>query len=63
MARKTTTEAESEFLFALWDGVVVRILEKEETNRGFLSYVIKSELDILLRTYKRLEEGPNGSAR
>ena len=50
--RKTTTEWESEFLFAYWDASVMRLLEKEPRNIGYLVYVLKSELDTLLRNYK-----------
>ena len=49
--RETTTEWESEFLFAYWDASVMRLLEKEPRNIGYLVYVLKSELDTLLRTY------------
>lgn len=49
--RKTTAEWESEFLFAYWDASVMRLLEKEPQNIGYLVYVLKSELDTLLRTY------------
>lgn len=50
--RETTTEWESEFLFAYWDASVMRLLEKEPRNIGYLVYVLKSELDTLLRNYK-----------
>lgn len=49
--RKTTTDWESEFLFAYWDASVMRLLENEPKNIGYLVYVLKSELDTLLRTY------------
>lgn len=50
--RETTTKWESEFLFAYWDASVMRLLEKEPRNIGYLVYVLKSELDTLLRNYK-----------
>ena len=50
--RETTTEWESEFLFAYWDASVMRLLEKEPRNIGYVVYVLKSELDTLLRNYK-----------
>ena len=49
--RKTTTEWEAEFLFALWDNVTMKLLEKDPRNRGYLVYVIRSELDALIRNY------------
>ena len=50
--RETTTEWESDFLFAYWDAVVMRLLEKEPRNIGYVVYVLKSELDVLLRNNK-----------
>ena len=50
--RETTTDWESEFFFALWDGAVMRVLEKEPKNIGYLAYVIRSELDTLCRTWR-----------
>ena len=50
--RETTTKWESEFLFAYWDASVMRLLEKEPRNIGYLVYVLKSELYTLLRNYK-----------
>ena len=50
--RETTTEWESEFFFALWDNTVMRVLEKEPKNIGYLAYVIRSELDVLCRTWR-----------
>lgn len=50
--RKTTTEWESEFFFALWDSSVMRVLEKEPRNIGYLAYIIRSELDALCRTWR-----------
>ena len=49
--RETTTEWESDFLFAYWDASVMRLLEKEPRNIGYVVYVLKSELDTLLRTH------------
>jgi hypothetical protein len=49
--RETTTKWESDFLFAYWDASVMRLLEKEPRNIGYLVYVLKSELDTLLRTH------------
>lgn len=49
--RKTTTEWESDFLFAYWDASVMRLLEQEPRNIGYLVYVLKSELDTLLRVH------------
>ena len=50
--RKSTTEWESQFLFALWDQSIMRVLEHEPRNIGFLRYVINSELDVLCRNWK-----------
>jgi hypothetical protein len=50
--RETTTKWESEFLFAYWDAATMRLLEKEPRNIGYVVYVLKSELDTLLRNYK-----------
>ena len=50
--REVTEEWESEFFFALWDAVVMRALEGEPRNIGYLSYLVRSELDVLLRVYK-----------
>ncbi len=50
--RETTTKWESDFLFAYWDAATMRLLEKEPRNIGYLVYVLKSELDTLLRNYK-----------
>ena len=49
--RETTTKWESDFLFSYWDASVMRLLEKEPINIGYVVYVLKSELDTLLRTY------------
>ena len=57
--RQTTTDWESEFFFALWDAVVMRCLEKEPRNIGYLAYLIRSELDVLLRTYRKRESLPS----
>lgn len=59
--RKTTTEWESEFFFALWDNTVMRVLEKEPRNIGYLAYVIRSELDALCRTWRSREESSSSS--
>jgi len=50
--RETTTKWESDFLFDYWDAVVMRLLEKEPRNIGYVVYVLKSELDVLLRNKK-----------
>lgn len=60
--RQTTTEWESEFFFALWDGAVMRVLEKEPRNIGYLAYVIRSELDVLCRTWRDRNQSASSSA-
>ena len=50
--RQTTSEWESEFLFALWDNVVAKLLESEARNKGYVVYVIRSEMDALVRNFK-----------
>ena len=50
--RKVTEKWESDFFFALWDAVVMRALEGEPRNVGYLGYLVRSELDVLLRVYK-----------
>ena len=50
--RQTTSEWESEFLFALWDNVVMKLLESEARNKGYVVYVIRSETDALVRNFQ-----------
>ena len=50
--RETTTDWESQFFFALWDRVVMRCLEQEPRNIGYLAYLIRSELDVLIRDWR-----------
>jgi hypothetical protein len=50
--RQVTEKWESDFFFALWDAVVMRALESEPRNIGYCAYLVRSELDVLLRVYK-----------
>lgn len=54
--RKTTTEWESQFFFALWDRVVMRALESEPRNIGYCAYLIRSELDGLIRDWPNRDD-------